>query len=160
MASEKIQNPSVLPETADDMICFAIYSAGHALNRTYNPLLKKLGLTYPQYIAMTVLWETGPVTVGALGARLKLETNTLTPLLKRLEKSGHVERIKGKGDERQVYISVTPKGQKIRAQSGDITKCIIDATGYDISVLEALVSSISQLRDNVTRAEERRQAKA
>ncbi|USG63122.1 MarR family transcriptional regulator [Sneathiella marina] len=155
MVPEKQKNPTDLPQNAEDMICFAIYTAGHALNRMYNPLLRKLGLTYPQYITMTMLWQSGEITVGALAERLKLETNTLTPLLKRLEISGHIERRKSNDDARQVYVSVTRKGKEIQKYSSDITRCIIDATGYDVPVLEALVASISQLRDQVTESAEK-----
>ena len=92
---------TALPDRPEDMICFAVYAASHALNRAYQPLLKTLDLTYPQYIALTVLWENDGQTVGAMGKRLGMESNTLTPLLKRLETAGHVTRARGKDDDRR-----------------------------------------------------------
>ena len=91
----------VLPKRAEELICFALYSASHAMNRSYQPHLSALALTYPQYIALVGLWEGDGITVGQLCERLFTETSTLTPVLKRLEKQGHIERRRGKHDERQ-----------------------------------------------------------
>lgn len=141
-----------LPTSAEEHICFAIYSAGHAFNRAYKPMLKELNLTYPQYIALTVLWEEDGLSVGALCERLRLESSTLTPLLKRLEGLGHIERKRGTNDERQVFISLTQSGRSLKAHAPDITKCIVDATGYDLNTLEQLVKTIATLRDNLINA--------
>src|ERR1700750_1742203 len=92
------------PLQLDNQICFAVYSTAHAFNRVYKPLLEKLGLTYPQYLAMLVLWETEGLTVKEIASRLSLDSATLTPLLKRLEAQGYVERTRGAEDERQVHI--------------------------------------------------------
>ncbi len=100
--------------TLDDQLCFAIYSANTAINRMYRPYLSKLGLTYPQYIALLALWETDDVTVGALGKRLYLDTNTLTPLLKRLEGMGHLTRTRDPRDERVVRIRLTDQAAPSR----------------------------------------------
>src|SRR5437764_15290881 len=86
----------------DDNLCFAIYSAGHAFNRIYKPLLQALDLTYPQYLVMVALWSRDDQTVGSLGDKLLLESSTLTPLLKRLEAMGHLTRSRDPADERQV----------------------------------------------------------
>src|ERR1700751_3159022 len=91
----------------DEFLCFEVYSANHAFNRVYQPLLDKLRLTYPQYLVMVLLWERDGQTVGELGARLSLESNTLTPLLKRLEALGHVKRSRDPADERQVRVQLT-----------------------------------------------------
>ena len=139
-----------LPKSAEELICFTIYSAGHAFSRAYAPLLKKLKLTYPQYITLTVLWENDDLSVGELCERLRLETNTLTPLLKRLESLGHIERKRGKIDERQVFVSLTQSGLSLQKHAADITKCIIDSTGFDIENLKSLVKTVATLRDNVT----------
>ncbi|MDA8747123.1 MarR family transcriptional regulator [Litoreibacter sp.] len=142
-----------LPSKAEDLICFALYSASHALNRAYHPMLKRLGLTYPQYIALTLLWTEDGQTVGALSKHMTLDTGTLTPLLKRLEALGHITRKKGDTDARQVVVTLTPSGNALRAKAPDITKCIIGATGLDLAKLTALVDTVSALRDNVLNAD-------
>ncbi len=141
-----------LPKSVEEFICFNIYSAGHAFNRAYSPMLKELNLTYPQYIALTILWEEDGLNIGELCDRLRLESNTVTPLLKRLESLGHIKRKRGEIDERQVFVSLTPSGRALQKHAANITKCIIETTGYDLEKLEALVKNISNLRDNVMRA--------
>ena len=95
----------------DDFLCFAVYSASHAFNRLYKPLLDELGLTYPQYLVMVTLWERDDRTVGEIGERLFLESNTLTPLLKRMEAAGLVSRSRDPADERQVRLRLTAEGK-------------------------------------------------
>lgn len=141
--------PKKLPTSSEELICYTIYSASHAFNRSYTPMLKKIGLTYPQYIALTVLWEKDNVSVGTLCERLRLESSTLTPLLKRLETMGHIARNRGTKDEREVYVTLTKSGKSLRKHAGDITKCIINATGYDLETLDSLVKTIAKLRDNL-----------
>jgi DNA-binding MarR family transcriptional regulator len=141
-----------LPSKVDEHICFAIYSATHAFGKAYNPLLKKLGLTYPQYMALTVLWENDGVTVGEMCKQLHLDSSTLTPLLKRLEKLGHIIRKRGAKDERQVFVSLTPSGTELQSHAAGITKCIVAATQFDVETLQGLVETISVLRDNITDA--------
>lgn len=138
-----------LPTSSEELICYTIYSAGHAFTRAYGPLLKKLNLTYPQYITLTVLWEDDGLSIGDLCKRLRLEPSTLTPLVKRLESLGHVKRKRGTEDERQVYVWLTQSGAGLKMHSKGITKCIIDATGYDLETLEILVNAIATLRDNL-----------
>src|ERR1700754_1774854 len=99
------------PQRLDNQICFAVYSAAHAFNRIYKPLLDRLGLTYPQYLVMLVLWERDGVAVKEIGERLYLDSGTLTPLLKRLEAAGFVKRSRSSEDERQVLIALTAQGQ-------------------------------------------------
>src|SRR5260370_24247641 len=94
-----------------EFLCFAVYAASHAFNRVYKPLLDELGLTYPQYLAMVLLWERDDQTVGSLSEKLFLESSTLTPLLKRLEALGHVKRTRDPADERQVRVRFTDKGR-------------------------------------------------
>ena len=139
-----------LPDSAEDLICFALYSASHALGRAYQPLLRALGLTYPQYIALTVLWREGTVPVGVICKNMRLDPSTVTPLLKRLEALGLVTRCRGEEDERQVFVSLTKSGAALRKKAPDITRCIIGATGKDLASLERLVAEISELRDAVT----------
>src|SRR5258708_29630936 len=121
-----------------EFLCFAVYSANHAFNRVYKPLLDELGLTYPQYLAMVVLWEEDDQTVGSLGERLFLESSTLTPLLKRLEALGHVRRSRDPSDERQVRIRLTEKGHALRVPAQKIPSCILAASCLDAGELRRL----------------------
>ena len=119
MAAQKTPPKSDAQEQDDalrlsEFLCFAVYSASHAFNRVYKPLLDELGLTYPQYLAMVLLWERDDQTVGSLGEKLFLESSTLTPLLKRLEALGHIRRTRDPNDERQVRVRLTDKGRAIR----------------------------------------------
>jgi DNA-binding MarR family transcriptional regulator len=133
----------------EDLICFALYSANHAMNRAYKPHLTALGLTYPQYIALTVLWEKDGITVGAMCDRLMVETSTATPVLKRLESLGHIERRRGTTDERQVFIHLTASGRSLQAMAPKITACIVDETGVPPKKLANLVRKIGVMRDNL-----------
>ena len=99
----------------DNQLCFALYSASLAMTKLYKPLLDELGLTYPQYLAMLVLWERDGLTVSELGERLSLDSGTLTPLLKRLEAAGLIARIRAVEDERRVHITLTAAGRKLKA---------------------------------------------
>lgn len=134
-----------LPEP-DDFACFAVYSAGHAFSRVYKPLLKALGLTYPQYIAMVALWAKDDRTVSELGETLFLESNTLTPLLKRLEGMGYVTRSRDPRDERQVRVRLTPSGTALREQASDFSRCVDSATGLSPTDLRKLRSQILAMR--------------
>src|ERR1700686_2553157 len=135
-----------LPLNLEIFLCFAVYSASHAFNRIYQPLLEGLGLTYPQYIAMVLLWEGDGQTVGELGQRLFLESNTLTPLLKRLETLGHVKRRRDPADERQVRIRLTESGRTLRAKALHIPGCILTASGLDARTAKQLMTGIATLR--------------
>ncbi len=101
----------------DAQLCFPLYAASNLLTRLYRPLLDELGLTYPQYLVMLVLWEQAPASVGELSARLHLDSGTLTPLLKRLEAAGLVRRQRSAEDERRVEVSLTPKGQALKKRA-------------------------------------------
>jgi DNA-binding MarR family transcriptional regulator len=115
----------------DDLLCFSVYSANHALTRLYRPLLAPLGLTYPQYLVLVALWENDAQKVGDLGKRLDLETNTLTPLLKRMESAGYLTRRRNPEDERSLIVTLTDKGQALRAEARHISTCVIEAMGGD-----------------------------
>src|SRR6202012_5644619 len=117
------------PLELGEFLCFAVYSASHAFNRVYQPLLKRLGLTYPQFIAMILLWEQNDQTVGDLGRKLYLQSNTLTPMLKRLETLGYIGRRRDSADERQVRINLTEAGRKLQLRASDIVQSVRDATG-------------------------------
>lgn len=104
----------------DQQLCFPLYAASNLMTRLYRPLLDELGLTYPQYLAMLVLWEASPSTVSALGERLLLDSGTLTPLLKRLESAGLVRRTRDAADERRVLVSLTDDGLALRARATSV----------------------------------------
>jgi DNA-binding MarR family transcriptional regulator len=142
------------PLEIGDLLCFAVYSAGHAFSRVYKPLLDPLGLTYPQYLALTALWAEDNQTVGGLGNRLLLESNTLTPLLKRLEANGYVVRHRDEADERQVRVRLTARGHELRAETLDIPRCILQATGLSAAELERLRADVAALRDSLLGADD------
>ena len=135
-----------------DMICFALYSANHAMSRVYAPLLADLGLTYPQFLVLMSLWAEDGQTVGALGRALQLETNTLTPLLKRLESQGLVARRRDEADERQVRISLTDAGRTLQTQADGLAACIFDRCGIEAAELAQLRDQITALRDRLRQA--------
>lgn len=136
----------------DRFLCFSLYSATHAMHKVYQPLLKRLGLTYPQYIAMVALWEQDGQLVGEIGAKLHLESNTITPLLKRLEALGLIARARDSKDERQVRIRLTEKGKAMREETVDFASCILAATGIELEDLRDLQARISALRDNLLKS--------
>jgi MarR family transcriptional regulator, organic hydroperoxide resistance regulator len=130
----------------DEFLCFEVYSVNHAFNRVYQPLLDKLHLTYPQYLVMVLLWERDGQIVGELGARLSLASNTLTPLLKRLETLGHIKRSRDPADERQVRVRLTESGWTLRAKALHIPGCILAAAGLDARTVKQLMTGIATLR--------------
>jgi len=130
-------------------LCFALYSANHAMHRVYKPLLQKIGLTYPQYLAMVALWAQDGQLVGEIGARLHLESNTVTPLLKRLESLGLVTRVRDDKDERQVRIRLTEKGTALKEDTTDFASCILAASGLSLDDVKDLQVRIAALRDNL-----------
>lgn len=130
-----------------EFLCFAVYATGHAFNRVYKPLLDELGLTYPQYLVMVLLWERDGQTVGGLGDRLFLESSTLTPLLKRLEALGHVTRERDPADERQVRVRLTASGRALREKAREIPDCILAASGLQPEQLRRLRDDLTALRE-------------
>lgn len=134
----------------DQLLCFALYDASRALIRAYRPLLEPLGLTYPQYVAMLALWEESePVTVGALGDRLGLDSGTLTPLLKRLEQSGLVQRHRDPEDERRVLVTLTSAGWALRDEAADIPACLQERLQLDVPTVLALRQQLVELAATV-----------
>jgi DNA-binding MarR family transcriptional regulator len=133
----------------DNQLCFALYSTSLAMTRLYKPLLETLGLTYPQYLAMLVLWEKDGLMVSELGERLYLDSGTLTPLLKRLESSGLISRLRAVEDERRVHITLTAAGRKLKAQAAQIPGCILSASQCSIPELIALTQQVQALRQRL-----------
>jgi MarR family transcriptional regulator, organic hydroperoxide resistance regulator len=138
----------------DGFLCFAVYSAGHAFNRVYKPLLDALGLTYAQYLVMVALWEEDGQTVGQIGEKLFLESNTLTPLLKRLEAAGYLSRLRDPADERQVRVTLTASGKALREKARGVPGCILSASGQSAATLGRLTAELATLRDTLLRASE------
>nr|WP_298684956.1 MarR family transcriptional regulator [uncultured Dongia sp.] len=133
-----------------DFLCFAIYSANLAYGRAYKPILEELGLTYTQYIAIVALWEEDNQTVSSLGEKLFLESNTLTPILKKLESMGYLRRQRDATDERQVLVSLTDAGRRLREKG--LTMNLIKASGLTPEEFPKLQKTVVTLRNNLIKA--------
>lgn len=129
----------------DDQLCFALYNASRAMISAYAPLLAELELTYPQYLVLMVLWETDGARVSAIGDRLALDSATLTPLLKRLEARGVIERRRSSEDERVVEVFLTTEGKRLRAKGKTIQSCIFECSGLSLRDLVDLRTQLVEL---------------
>lgn len=138
--------------TPEDMLCFDIYSTHHAVGQVYQPLLAELALTYPQYLVMLILWAGDDVTVGEIGARLQLESSTLTPLVKRLEAQGLVVRARDKTDERKVRVRLTGDGRALEARAAHVPACVIDAFGLTPDEFRDLQAVLDRVRGSMRKA--------
>ena len=146
--SENSPSPAAL--RLDNQVCFALYSASLAMTKLYKPLLDDIGLTYPQYLVMLVLWEQEGITVSELGERLYLDSGTLTPLLKRLEASGHIRRARDAQDERRVRSALTPQGLGVRDPAERIPHCVLESSQCTLPELVALTSQLKTLRERLS----------
>jgi DNA-binding MarR family transcriptional regulator len=135
----------------DELLCFSLYSASMAINRTYKPLLDKLGITYPQYLVLNVLWEEDGQTVGSIAQRLSLESSTVTPLIKRLEAASFVTRTRRPDDERRVLVALTKRGRELREKSACLGEALLAASTMQPKELIALTAEVQRLRDALTR---------
>lgn len=133
----------------DEQICFALYSASRAITARYRDLLDPLGLTYPQYLVLLVLWESGTVSVTGLGDRLNLDSGTLSPLLRRMESAGLINRNRLPEDERRVQVSLTESGSSLRRHAANVNDLVCAATGVELDDLRALREQITLLADHV-----------
>ena len=115
----------------ENQICFPVYAASRLITRAYQPLLEELGITYPQYLVLMVLWEEDGRTVNQIAETLILNTNTVTPLLKRLEKNGLLSRSRSERDERQVIVSLTDEGKRMEGRAADIPRRLVESMGDD-----------------------------
>jgi DNA-binding MarR family transcriptional regulator len=149
--TEPARDPSP-PLRLDELLCFLVYSTGLAFNRVYRKPLEQLGLTYPQYLVMTVLWAENALTVGQIGERLRLDSGTLTPLLKRLEILGMLSRTRSLEDERRVVVALTRQGRDLSERVGDAMQCISQAVGMNASEVASLMRRMESLRDNLEAA--------
>src|SRR3569832_2195786 len=143
------KSPADFALQLDNQICFAVYSAAHAFNRVYKPLLDRLGLTYPQYLVMLVLWERDDVPVKSIGEKLHLDSGTLPLLLTRLEAAHLVKRTRSSEDERQVLIAVTAQGQALKDKARAVPQSILAATDCSVSELVAMKDETVALRDRL-----------
>ena len=144
--------PSALPGAQlelDNQLCFALYSTSLAMTRLYKPLLDALGVTYPQYLVLLVLWEQEDLSVSELGERLLLDSGTLTPLLKRLEAASLVRRQRAAKDERRVHITLTDAGRQLKARAAAIPGCILSAAQCPLPELLALTRQLQALRQRL-----------
>jgi DNA-binding MarR family transcriptional regulator len=133
-----------------DFLCFAVYSANLAFGKAYKSILEELGLTYTQYITVLALWEEDNQTVSGLGEKLFLESNTLTPILKKLEAMGYLERRRDPEDERQVRVSLTKSGRKLREKG--LNMDLVEATGLAPDEFAQVQKAIARLRNNLIQA--------
>jgi len=134
----------------DNQLCFALYSTSLAMTRLYKPLLDALGLTYPQYLALLVLWERDGLSVSELGERLFLDSGTLTPLLKRMESGGLVARQRAAQDERRVHITLTDAGRALKGRAAGVPGCMLSALQCPLPELAALTRQVQALRQRLT----------
>lgn len=130
----------------DRQLCFALYAASLAMTKLYKPLLAPLGLTYPQYLVMLALWEADGITVGRLGERVALDSGTLTPLLKRLQASGLLQRLRDAEDERRVRLRLTAAGRALKRRALAVPEAMVRATGCELAEVSDLTARLTALR--------------
>ncbi|KTB86301.1 MarR family transcriptional regulator [Pseudomonas syringae] len=133
----------------DNQLCFALYSTSLMMTKVYKPLLQALGLTYPQYLAMMVLWERDGLTVGDVSTRLLTDPGSLTPLLKRLEGEGFISRTRSKEDERVVLLHLTEQGRELQQKALTVPGCILSSSGLTMEKLRVLQAQLLELREHL-----------
>lgn len=149
MADKDDKKVTNAPLLLDQQLCFALYSANLALHKVYRQLLAPLAITYPQYLVMMVLWQQDDVTVSEIGARLFLDSATLTPLLKRLDSAGLLHRQRSRKDERQVVVTLTEQGRELHQQARHIPEAVCCAAAFELKELQSLKIGLETLRDNL-----------
>ena len=145
-----MDRPPVLPQTLDEQLCFALYSTSHAMTKAYKPLLDKLSLTFPQYLAMLVLWERDDIAVKDIAARLDLDPATVTPLLKRLDALGYVERVRSATDERVVHVRLTAAGRTLKEKARSVPADLFCAMRQTPEFLVRLRADLKLLHDELS----------
>lgn len=148
-SSDSPDSPDFDPLALENQFCFALYSASLAMTKVYKPFLDTLGLTYPQYLVMLVLWQQDDVLVKSIGEKLFLDSGTLTPLLKRLEASGLIARTRDEADERQVRITLTHEGRALRKKAHSIPREVLCASGQPHEALQQLRTQLSAIRNDL-----------
>jgi MarR family transcriptional regulator, organic hydroperoxide resistance regulator len=136
----------------DQQLCFALYAASLAMTKLYKPLLDPLGLTYPQYLVMLVLWESDGIAVSEIGVRLSLDSGTLTPLLKRLETAGFVHRERDAIDARRLLLRLTPAGRSLKRRAVNVPLRLASAAGCDTPAMASLTAELQALRNTLGQA--------
>lgn len=139
----------------ENQLCFSVYAASRAITKIYRPFLDEIGVTYPQYLVMLVLWENNVVTLKDLGNKLYLDSGTLTPLLKRLEHMELIKRERSKEDERLLCVTITQKGLDLKKRASKIPGCVLAGLSTDIAALMNLKNEIDGLLNNVKIHEEK-----
>lgn len=145
-------NDTPSPVPLADMLCFDVYALNLAFGRAYKPMLEPLGLTYPQYLVLVTLWAEDRQSVGQIGAALGLDSSTLTPLLKRLEKAGLLRRLRDADDERRVLISLTSDGHAMRQRAGTVSACMAEAIGMTLAEARQMQHGLARLRTSLQAA--------
>ncbi len=140
------------PLLLDNQLCFALYATSLAVTQLYKPLLAPLGLTYPQYLIMLILWEGDGLPLKAIGDRLGQKSGALTPVIKRLENDGLVQRLRRSDDERNLEIRLTTKGQQLRQQALEVNACILRSCATDVEQLGQLKATLDQLRERLVQS--------
>ncbi len=143
-------NPPKLP--LDSQLCFSLYSATIAINRTYKPMLDAFGLTYPQYLVLSSLWEQDGLTISGIANRLSLESSMITPLVKRLEAAQFVTRKRNPRDERQVIVTLTVKGRSLNEETACLTQTLLEQSGLTVEELTGLNENVRNLKEALSRA--------
>lgn len=146
--AESLKDPLLL----DNQLCYALYAAAHRMTRSYRPMLERMGLTYPQYLVLLVLWETDNVTVSEIGRRLRLDSGTLTPVLKRLETAGLLRRNRRRSDEREVEIALTPRGWSLRAEAALVRESVMCQLNMTEPEVQAMRADLNLLIENLSAA--------
>ena len=136
--------------TLEDQLCFSLYATSMAINRLYKPLLDRLGITYPQYLVLSVLWEEDGRSIGAIATRLDLEPSTITPLVKRLEAAGLVTRTRRRDDERGVVVALTARGLELRTESRCLGEALVARAGMTAEEMIALNREVRRLHQALT----------
>lgn len=149
-----LRHPASSPDwlALDHQLCYALYAASLTMTKLYKPILAPLGLTYPQYLVMLALWESDDLSVSALGERVSLDSGTLTPLLKRLEASGLIARVRDAADERRVRITLTAAGRALKARARAVPRQMAKATGCELDEISSLTQRLHVLRGRLTQA--------
>ena len=137
--------------TLDDQLCFSLYGASMAINRAYKPLLDALEITYPQYLTLSALWESDGQSIGAIAERLGLDSSNVTPLVKRMEAAGLLSRQRNPADERQVVVTLTPRGRDMQVRSACLGQALFAAANLSIEKLVQLNKDVQKFRDSVAR---------
>ncbi|ACB80299.1 transcriptional regulator, MarR family [Methylorubrum populi BJ001] len=145
-SAEVLKDPLLL----DNQLCYALYAAAHRMTKSYRPMLERMGLTYPQYLVLLVLWENDGITVSEIGRRLRLDSGTLTPVLKRLESSGLLNRSRRQSDEREVEIALTDQGRSLRSEAVAVRQSVMCQLNMSEPEIQAMRADLNALIENLS----------